>query len=432
VAAHRHINRRSFLAGAASGLGAVALHPGGLAAHAGQRAGLAPRRRATFDHVVVVMMENRSFDHLLGWLPGADGQQAGLTYTDPAGAPHATHPLAPDMQGCAHPDPDHSYAGGRAEFNGGAADGWLRAGTNDDYAIGYYGQADLPFLGRAAPQWTTFSRYFSPILAETYPNRIYMHAGQTDRITNTTKVSRLPTIWDRLAKAGLNGRYYFSDVPILALWGSRYLRISRPVAAFLAQARAGTLPHVSFVDPKFIDEGSGTSRDYHPHADIRSGEAFMARIYRAVTTSPNWARTVLIFTFDEWGGFYDHVPPPTAPIPTADAAAGNQDGRRGFRVPCMMVSPFAARGHIATAVYDHTSILRMIESRWSLRSLSVRDRTANNLGNELRPVQRLGAPQFDVASGPFGAPCPPPPATPAIEETFAPVLRLARRKGWPV
>jgi phospholipase C len=432
VTAHRHITRRRFLGGVASTVGAAALGPGALAAPAGRGAGLAQKSRAKFDHVVVVMMENRSFDHLLGWLPGADGQQAGLTFTDVAGVPHATHPLAPDMQGCSHPDPDHSYAGGRAELNGGAADGWLRAGTNDDYAIGYYVQADLPFLGRAAPQWTTFSRYFAPILAETYPNRIYMHAGQTDRVTNTIRISRLPTIWDRLAKAGLKGRYYFSDVPILALWGSKYLRMSRPVTAFLAQARAGTLPHVSFVDPKFIDEGSGTSRDDHPHADVRNGEVFMARIYRAVTTSPNWARTVLIFTFDEWGGFYDHVPPPTAPIPTADAAAGNQDGLRGFRVPCVMVSPFARRAHIATTVYDHTSILRMIESRWSLPSLSVRDRTANNLGSEFRASPQLSAPQLAVPGGPFGAPCPPPPATPPLEETFAPVLRLARRTGWPV
>lgn len=432
MTAHRHITRRGFLGGAASTLGAAALAPGSLAANGGRSAVTALKSRARFDHVVVVMMENRSFDHLLGWLPGADGVQAGLTYTDAAGAPHPTHPLAPDMQGCGHPDPDHSYAGGRAEFNGGAADGWLRAGTNDDYAIGYYAQADLPFLGRAAPQWTTFSRYFAPILAETYPNRIYMHAGQTDRVTNTTAVSRLPTIWDRLAKAGLKGRYYFSDVPIVALWGSKYLRISRPVAAFMAEAAAGTLPHVSFVDPKFIDEGSGTSRDDHPHADIRNGELFMARVYRAVTRSPNWSRTVLIFTFDEWGGFFDHIPPPTGPIPPAEVAAGNQDGRRGFRVPCVMVSPFAARSHVATDVYDHTSILRMIESRWSLRSLSIRDRTANDLGRELRATPRLHAPQFDVVGGPFGARCPPPPATPPIEETFAPVLRLARRTGWRV
>src|SRR6185436_11761721 len=97
----------------------------------------------------------------LGWLPGANGRQAGLTYLDNAGTPHPTFALAPDFQGCGHPDPDHSYDGGRIEYNNGACDGWLRAGMNDDYAIGYYTQADLAFLGNAAPAWTACDNYFS-------------------------------------------------------------------------------------------------------------------------------------------------------------------------------------------------------------------------------------------------------------------------------
>ena len=128
------------------------------------------------EHVVLVMMENRSFDHLLGWLDGADGRQAGLTYKTSAGVAEKSHPLAPDFQGCTHPDPDHSYQGGRVEYDGGACDGWLRAGSNDDFAIGYYKNRDLAFLGRAAPQWTAMDRYFAAIMAETYPNRIYQHA----------------------------------------------------------------------------------------------------------------------------------------------------------------------------------------------------------------------------------------------------------------
>ena len=101
-------------------------------------------------HVVVLMMENRSFDHFLGWLPGADGKQAGLAYLDGAGASHPTYALAPDFQGCGHSDPDHSYQGGRQEVNGGRMDGWLRAGQNDLFAIGYYGAQDLAFWGQAA------------------------------------------------------------------------------------------------------------------------------------------------------------------------------------------------------------------------------------------------------------------------------------------
>src|SRR2546426_11854333 len=101
-------------------------------------------------------------------------------------------------KGCGHPDPDHSYQGGRVEYNNGACDGWLRAGSNDEYAIGYYTQADLAFLGGAAPAWTTCDAYFSAILAGTYPNRIYQHAAQTDRLDNSIlPFSTFPTIWDR-------------------------------------------------------------------------------------------------------------------------------------------------------------------------------------------------------------------------------------------
>src|SRR5437016_14061421 len=117
-------------------------------------------KRSGIEHVVVVMMENRSFDHFLGWLPAADGRQAGLVYPDAAGQPHSTYPLAPDFQGCGHPDPDHSYQGGRIEYDGGACDGWLLDGANDEYAIGYYKKKDLAFFGKAAPQWTVCDRYF--------------------------------------------------------------------------------------------------------------------------------------------------------------------------------------------------------------------------------------------------------------------------------
>jgi len=418
------VSRRAFLASAAGAAGAMTLGGSAALAAGGSGSGL-----SSVQHVVVVMMENRSFDHFLGWLPGANGRQAGLTYRDRLGVAHATHSLAPDYQGCGHPDPDHSYEGGRVEFNNGACDGWLRASTNDPYSIGYYRRPDLAFLGQAVPQWTTFSRYFAAIMAETYPNRIYQHAGQTDRIHNSTTVSTLPTIWDRLAAASVSGRYYFSDVPFLAVWGSKYIPISRPVSQFYLDCAAGTLPSVSYIDPRFVDEGTGTSGDDHPHADIRNGETFMAGLYRAVTTSPNWSNTVLIFNFDEWGGFYDHVAPPTAAIPPSDQAAGNKDGRVGFRVPCLVVSPFARRGFIGGRTYDHTSILRMIEQRWSLAPLSVRDRAANSLAEVLNfSSPNLHAPQYNVPSGPFGAPC----GTPSPGENWSALLTQARLAGWPV
>jgi phospholipase C len=427
--------RRGFLKGTAAAAGLLALGELGRVGTARSQTALPPPGDSGIDHIVVLMMENRSFDHYLGWLPNADGQQKGLTYTDDAGVPHATYRLAPEYQGCGHPDPDHSYEGGRAEYNGGACDGWLRAGNNDRFAIGYYTKKDLDFFGAAAPRWTVADHYFSAIMAPTYPNRIYQHAAQTDRITNTLELSTLPTIWDRLLEAGLEGRYYWSDVPFLALWGAKYVPISRPFSGpggFLADAAAGTLPHVSFVEPRFLGAELGLSADDHPYADIRNGQAFLNRVYRAVTESPAWSRTLLVFNYDEWGGFFDHVPPPTVSIPEAEAAVGN-DGLLGFRVPCMVVSPFARREHVSSVVLDHTSILRMIEWRWGLAPLTVRDATANNLADVLDfAAPDLSAKQFRVPTGPFGQPCLPVSTSAVMADEWELLRAKAAAFGWPV
>jgi phospholipase C len=421
------ISRRRFIRQAAAGAGAMALGsralPGQLAFG---RALLPEPQDSGIEHVIVVMMENRSFDHMLGWVPKSDGRQAGLTYVDRNGVPHETYPLAPDYQGCGHPDPDHSYEGGRVEYNGGACDGWLRAGDNDLYAIGYYKAKDLSLFGRAYADWTVCDRYFSPIMAATFPNRIYQHCAQTDRLTNTFDASTLPTIWDRLEERGLSGRYYFTDAPFLALWGLKYLPIARPFAAFLVDCAAGTLPNVAFVEPRFIEESTGTSTDDHPHADIRDGQTFLSRVYRAVATSPAWHKTVFVITYDEWGGFFDHVPPPTAPIPPADQTAGNADGLLGFRVPTLIMSPFARRKSVAHTVFDHTSILRMIEWRWSLDPLTVRDATANNLAEALDFTQSPRPPvSYNVPDGPFAVFCPP-----LHIDKWATIVALARSFGW--
>jgi phospholipase C len=382
-------------------------------------------------HVVVVMMENRSFDHFLGWLPGADGMQAGLSFTDKQGNVRQTFPLAPNFQNCQFADPDHSYEGGRAQFNGGANDGWLKAGTDDLFPLGYYVQDDLSLYGQAVPAWTTFDRYFAAILGPTYPNRFYMHAAQTDRLTNTLTISTLPTIWDRIAQQGLTGTYYYSDLPFLVLFGQRYTPIIKPIAQFFEDASAGTLPNLTYIDPRFIGESTGTSNDDHPLADIRNGQAFLSQIYNALTTSPNWPDTVLVINYDEWGGFFDHVPPPLAPLTVADATTGN-DGRLGFRVPCIVTSPLARRGFIGHKVYDHTSVLAMIEWRWGLAPLSARDASANNLAHALDFTQpkNLQVPAFSVPQGPFGTPCT---TSPSVARPELEALRpMAQRYGIPV
>jgi phospholipase C len=393
------LTRRDFLGATAAA--ALSAHP--LARRALSSAAALPRpARSGIDHVVLVMMENRSFDHFLGWVPGADGRQAGLSYTDRAGVSHSTFPLAPDFQGCAYADPDHSYDGARVEWNGGACDGWLRA--NDLWSIGYYRKQDLPFLGKAAPAFTTCDHFFASIMGPTFPNRIYSLSGVTDRLSNRTSRIELPTIFDRFAAKRVSAGYYSGNFSFLLLY-QKHAEISHPHATFFKQCKTGKLPAFSYVDPNwtFHDEGpsSGSEgNDDHPHADIRAGEYFLSQIYNAVTKSPAWSRTLLIVTFDEWGGFYDHVPPPAA------ADVKPEYAQRGFRIPCVLISPFARRGHVAHGTYDHTSILKLLEWRWGLAPLSMRDANAANLAGALNfSYRNLKAPAIAVPKVVAGAAC---------------------------
>jgi phospholipase C len=421
------------ITGPLSGLGPVDLRKAG---------DLAGEGELNFDHIVVVMQENRSFDHFLGWVPRADGRQGGLTYFDNAGIPHETYPLAPDYQGCGHNGPDHSYDGGRVQYDDGRCDGFLK-GSNDIYAIGYYRRNDLDFFGQAVRDWTIADRYFCSLLGPTFPNRVYQHAAQTDRLTNTSlTLCTLPTIWDRLADAGRTGRYYFHDLPFLALWGAKYLPIARPVAAFFADCAEGTLPDVSFVDPSFLQEEAGTGADDHPHNDVRAGQNYLNEVYTAVTKSPQWDRTLLVINYDEWGGFFDHVPPPLRPITDSESALGN-DGRLGFRTPLMLVSPYARRRQVVSAVYDHTSVLKLIEERWTLPPLTVRDASALSLGTALDFQQqpRITTPEYAVAPILAGLACPGtgvassdmpranPPSAVTTDE-WSQLYDLAKRSGW--
>ena len=215
------VNRREFLRGAASvsaaalastvSCGKGQIDPGDAALPSPELSGI--------EHVVVVTMENRSFDHMLGWLPNANGARPGsLTLTTMA--IRSLHSGSTLYVGCAHPDPDHSYAGGRTEVDGGKMDGGGMS-TNDSFSIGYYEEADLPLFAALARNFTTLDNYFASILAPTTPNRIFQHSAQTDRLSNTSDLCTLPTIWDRLEAAGVNCRYYYSNVSVLSLWGTQ-------------------------------------------------------------------------------------------------------------------------------------------------------------------------------------------------------------------
>ncbi len=395
------LQRAAVTGGLAAGLAGV-LSPDQVLAEAARRTRtpIPSPRNLPLDTIVVLMMENRSFDHYLGWLPGADGRQAGLVYRDRAGAPHHTHRLSGDFQGCAHPDPDHSWDGGRDQIDGGRMDGFLRSGENDVFSIGYYARSDLPFMPAVAREFTTFDRFFCSLLASTYPNREYMHAAQSYGMKDNTipfgpEGLGFPdtTIFAALAAKGVSNRYFYTDVPVSALWGAKGVARSGQVQEYYERCAAGTLPAVSFVDPAFSGEEQGTSGDEHPHGDVRTGQAFMSDVVHAFLESPQYRRGALFIVYDEWGGFFDHVRPPRVPDVRSSADLSQDYGQMGIRIPAVLVSPYARRHHVDHNVYGFESILRLIEYRYGLSPLTVRDRYARNI---LRSFDFESKPNYDV------------------------------------
>jgi phospholipase C len=400
-------------------------------------------------HIVILMMENRSFDHFLGWLPGADGRHD-LTYVSAVdGNTYPNYSLAPDFQGCGYSDPDHSWEGWLVQHNFGRMDGFLQRPTTpsgipgvtlaaaNTFPIGYYtnfhhdgsrkGLPDLPVIGALAENYTTLDRYFCAFAGETFPNRFYQHAGQTDRDHNSEVASTLPTIWDQLSPIANTqgiptGGYYYRDSPFLALWASpaiepgatfKYQAFFHPFSdadastaalsagtSFVAACQNGTLPNVCYIDPAFDNEGTGTSGDDHPLGDIRLGERFIADAYHALADNGYLDDTVFIVTFDEWGGFYDHVPPPQviddtnpADVMHAGDSTTPTDGQLipnykqlGFRVPGIVISNLVRPHRVMhEGPFEHCSSLALIESTFGLTPLTARDRFARNLGEVLLP-----------------------------------------------
>ena len=429
------VNRRTFLRSAASvSAAALASALSEAKPQMQQLESLLPNPDVSgIEHVVVVMMENRSFDHLLGWMPNANGRQAGLSYPDNNGNLQPTHRLNYYV-GCSHPDPDHSYAGGRSEYDNGKMDGWLRTGSNDSFSTGYYEEADLPLFATLARNFTTLSNYFPSILSSTFPNRVFQHAAQTDRLSNTLDISSLPTIWDRLQASGVSCRYYYSNVPFLALWGLKYIEISSLYDQFAADVANGTLPAVSFVDPWFTILDDGLGNDDHPHADLRKGEIFLRRIVTTLAASELWSKTVLIINRDEWGGFFDHVVPPRVIAPNnVDTDLVDGQALLGCRVPTLIVSPFArgnpAKPTINSLLYDHTSVLKLIEWRWNLAPLTARDASDEvaNLALALNfQSQDASIPTLPVIAEPALDPCSLDDVFESLDVTSTPVINTSK------
>ena len=398
------LRRRDFLARTAALAGAAASLPAGqliAEAAAAQARPLPSPRNLPIDHVVVVMMENRSFDHYFGWLAAADGSQD-ETYVDGATGErvrtrHASELETAQWQGCGHPDPGHGWDSGRRQLE----DGFLATGSgNDEFALTYYEKGEIEFLHAAAAEYTLYDRFFCSLLASTWPNRYYKWSAQSGgRKDNDppldTAGNQWETIFDRALGRGVSARYYNSDLPFSAVWGARGASWTRPLAEFYADCALGTLPSVSFVDPPFRDGGGGDgiSADEHPHGDVRLGQAWMADVVRAFTQSRCYRRGALFVVYDEWGGFFDHVTPPRVRDARSSRDLDEDFGQMGFRIPAVAVSPFARGGRVRHARLGFESILKLISYRWGLGSLTVRDRYATNIAETFRFPRR---PDYDV------------------------------------
>src|SRR3954471_24705760 len=412
-----YLRRREFLqrtaitAGLGAGLATV-LKSDVLVAEAARRQRRTPLpapKNLPVDTFVVLMMENRSFDHYLGWLPGADGRQSGLTFTDKQGKQHSSQRLTPDWQGCGHPDPDHSWKGGRTQLNGGRCDRVLPAGDNDQFSSSYYQEGDLGFIQDAAKAFTTFDRFHCSLMGSTLPNREYMHAAQSygnvdnDLPPQTDEYKTgFPdtTIFAALEAKGVSNRYFYNDVPVSALWGAPGLARSSPVQEYYERCATGTLPSVSYVDPNFagsVGEGPGLSGDEHPHGDVRTGQAFMADVVHAFMESPQFKSGALFIVYDEWGGFFEHVRPPRVPDDRNDRNIDKDFGLMGWRIPAIVVSPWARRDHVDHTTYGFESILKMIEYRFGLRPLTKRDAYAQNIA---KSFDWTAKPRLDVPNLP--------------------------------
>ena len=374
-----------------------------------------PAREAPIDHVVVLMMENRSFDHYLGWLGtdddyleagrrryGADFRVDGVqsqSFPNPRGELVDTFHLTTSgignpYRGCGFADPAHGWGASRAARDGGFLDPETE---NDRFALGYYNAADLPIHERMVRRFTTFDRYFSSLLGPTQPNREYFHAAQSGgHKNNYLPILELGfnwrTIWDNLRDVGVSVRNYYADLPAILLWGQRMEPIMRPIDQYFTDAARGDLPSVTFLEPPY---SPWWQADDHPWSDMRNGQRFIRDCFRAFVESEHWERGLFVLTYDEGGGFFDHVTPPVLPDNRASVVDSENFGQAGFRVPTILASPYAKRGYVDHRVYDHTSITRFLEWRFlgappegpgvgpAPWALTQRDLMANNIGASL-------------------------------------------------
>ena len=342
------------------------------------------------EHIVVLMMENHSYDNRLGMLcrPDANGFRLGRD-----GLPTATNPYADgDLQHafrmpttCQNSTVTQEWGNSHIQYDNGRMDGFVI--TSKAEAMGYWQEEDQPFYYSLAREFPIGDAYHCSVLGQTYPNRRYLLAATSIGQVNDTTPSLTDyppngTIYDQLDAHGITWKDYYTDLATTELYPPLYLKNVGtkvvPIAGFFTDAAAGTLPDYSLVEPNY-----STQSEENPQ-NIAVGEAFAASVINAVISGPAWDRTLLMWTYDEHGGYYDHVPPPAAVPPDnippqvpAGESAYDGFGRYGFRVPFALVSPWARRNHVSHVVYDHTSMLKLVETKWNLPALTYRDANAS-------------------------------------------------------
>jgi len=366
-----------------------------------------------FDHVVIVMQENHSFDNYFGMLPRRGQPKADGFSFDASGKPTNSNPYKNGYLVAQHAD-THCQPGGvgqswrstHIQIDGGKMDGFPQ--TSPDSML-YWDQADLPFYYSLATTFCLGDRWFCSAPCQTYPNRRFLLAATAFGLisTDTSSLTENPpngTIVDRLDKYGVTWKDYFTDLPATGVIESipqNHPQNLATVQQFMVDCAAGTLPQVSFVDsdigvlaiPPSTNEVESQNQDEENPADISLGENFVSGVVNAVLGSPLWPRILLVWTYDEHGGYYDHVPPPPA-IPPDDIKPrlGPNDPPGGYdiygpRVPAVVISGHAKPKSVTSVVHDHTSILATIQAKWNLPAMTYRDANATTLMDFLDATQ---------------------------------------------
>jgi phospholipase C len=356
------------------------------------------------EHVIVLMQENRSFDSYFGQLH-VEGQPASIQEPPGASNPDPTNPGGRPIRAfhkphyCEVADLNHSWNGTHREIDAGLMDGFTFANVvapdpNGSRSMGFYEQTDLPFYYALYSAFAMGDHYFASAPTQTFPNRLYLLAGTSFGHIRNDNFPPVPgefsqrSIFNELDEAHISWKVYAAQFPLAFAFLFAYVR-ETPAAArvvpfqeYAVDAAAGNLPQVAFIDPILVAPNN-VENDEHPPSNVQVGEQFVSQVIDTLFQSPNWASSALFLTYDEHGGFFDHVPPPPA-VPPDDIAPmllpGDTPGAfdiYGVRVPVVVVSPFARPHFVSHRINDHTSVLRFIETRFGLPAMSRRDAAAN-------------------------------------------------------